>query len=114
MVFDKTGTLTEEGLSVSGFKSIKEHGGNFNFDEYHHECSQLGEAKKLMNQNDWATRYVECLASCHSVSLLDDIMIGDPLDIKMFEATGWTLDESQANDKTNIEEARVYPEDTKD
>lgn len=67
-----------------------------------------------MNQNDWATRYVECLAACHSVSLLDDVKIGDPLDIKMFESTGWTLDESNAHDKTNIEEARVYPEEMKD
>jgi len=38
MIFDKTGTLTEEGLSVSGFKSVKDHGGNWKFDEYHHEC----------------------------------------------------------------------------
>ena len=48
------------------------------------------------------------------MSLLDDVKIGDPLDIKMFESTGWTLDESAANDKSNIEEARVYSEDTKD
>ena len=67
-----------------------------------------------MNHDDWTTRYVECLASCHSVSLLDDVKIGDPLDIKMFESTGWILDESNANDKSNIEEARVYSEDTKD
>lgn len=31
MVFDKTGTLTEEGLSVSGFKAVTEHGGNYKF-----------------------------------------------------------------------------------
>jgi len=31
MIFDKTGTLTEEGLSVSGFKTVKDHGGNAKF-----------------------------------------------------------------------------------
>ena len=105
MIFDKTGTLTEEGLSVSGFKSVKDHGGNWKFDEYHHECKQLGETAQIMNRNDLTTRYFECLASCHSVSLLDDIKIGDPLDIKMFEATEWVLDESLTHDHATIEEA---------
>jgi len=43
--------------------------------------------------------------------LLDDLKIGDPLDIKMFESTGFILDESWENDRTTIEEARVFPDD---
>jgi len=35
------------------------------------------------------------MACCHSASRLDDIMVGDPLDIQMFEATNWILDESK-------------------
>lgn len=29
------------------------------------------------------------LASCHSVALLGDQPIGDPLELKMIESTGW-------------------------
>lgn len=46
------------------------------------------------------------------MSLLDDLKIGDPLDIKMFESTGWTLDETNTNDKSKFEEARVFHEET--
>jgi len=35
------------------------------------------------------------MACCHSASKIDDLFIGDPLDIKMVEATKWTLDESR-------------------
>lgn len=29
------------------------------------------------------------MASCHSLTIVDDEIIGDPMDMKMFEATGW-------------------------
>lgn len=29
------------------------------------------------------------MASCHSLILLDETIQGDPLDLKMFEATNW-------------------------
>jgi len=65
-------------------------------------------------RSNLASRYVECLATCHSVSLLDDIKIGDPLDIKMFESTGWILDESNTHDKSKFEEAWVFSKETQD
>lgn len=36
---------------------------------------------------------MEGLASCHSITYVDGKLIGDPLDVKMFEATGWLLEE---------------------
>jgi hypothetical protein len=33
------------------------------------------------------------MASCQSVTMVDDVFVGDPLDISMFKATGWVLDE---------------------
>jgi cation-transporting ATPase 13A3/4/5 len=36
------------------------------------------------------------LATCHQLKLIDGEVIGDPLDIKMFEFTGWTLDEGHS------------------
>ena len=32
---------------------------------------------------------LKALASCHSLSVFDDKLTGDPLDIKMFESTNW-------------------------
>ena len=35
-----------------------------------------------------------CLASCHSLTLIDNELIGDPLDIKMFQSTNWDLEDA--------------------
>ena len=40
---------------------------------------------------------IEILASCHSITSIQGKMIGDPLDIKMFESTGWILEENTEN-----------------
>ncbi|KAJ1992246.1 hypothetical protein GGI26_002398 [Coemansia sp. RSA 1358] len=37
---------------------------------------------------------LHALATCHAVKLVDGEFVGDPLDVKMFESTGWTLDET--------------------
>lgn len=37
---------------------------------------------------------LEIMAACHSLTIVDDKMIGDPLDIKMFEATKWDFEEN--------------------
>ena len=29
------------------------------------------------------------MATCHSLTILENRLTGDPLDLKMFEATGW-------------------------
>jgi hypothetical protein len=33
------------------------------------------------------------MTTCHSLKLVSDEIIGDPLDSKMFEFTGWTFEE---------------------
>lgn len=40
---------------------------------------------------------LEILASCHSITSIQGKKIGDPLDIKMFESTGWILEENTEN-----------------
>ena len=34
------------------------------------------------------------MATCHSLQRVSDELVGDPLDIKMFEFTGWSFEES--------------------
>ena len=33
------------------------------------------------------------MASCHSLRVVNDELLGDPLDVKMFEFTGWSFEE---------------------
>ena len=37
------------------------------------------------------------MATCHSLRIVDDQLIGDPLDFKMFRFTGWTYEEGGRN-----------------
>ncbi|MBN3290527.1 AT134 ATPase, partial [Polypterus senegalus] len=79
--FDKTGTLTEDGLDLWALSEAKDH----------------GFAPLLEFRSDaflpWGPSYA-AMATCHSLITIDGIIQGDPLDIKMFEATGWVLDEN--------------------
>ena len=33
------------------------------------------------------------MATCHSLRMIDSEILGDPLDVKMFEFTGWCFEE---------------------
>ena len=44
---------------------------------------------------------LEGLASCHSITYVNGELIGDPLDVKMFQATGWVLEEQTKDGATD-------------
>ena len=77
--FDKTGTLTEEGLDMWGV--IPSQAAVFsspvtNFSVLDCEAPLLG-----------------CLTTCHSLITIGGNINGDPLDLKMFQSTGWEMEE---------------------
>uniref|UniRef100_A0A7M4F4H9 Cation-transporting ATPase n=1 Tax=Crocodylus porosus TaxID=8502 RepID=A0A7M4F4H9_CROPO len=74
--FDKTGTLTEDGLDLWGV--VPAEGNRFQ------EVHSFASGRTL----PWGP-VCGAMVSCHSLVLLDGRMQGDPLDLKMFEATGW-------------------------
>lgn len=39
-------------------------------------------------------KYLECMAACNCVSFVRDHYVGDPVDVEMFKATGWILEQS--------------------
>ena len=41
--------------------------------------------------------FLEALASCHAITYVDGKLVGDPLDVKMFESTGWIFDEANTH-----------------
>lgn len=60
-----------------------------------------------------STLFVEAMASCTAITYVNDELVGDPLDVKMFQSTEWILDESgniqQAIEDNSIVLAYVYP-----
>ncbi|NWZ51892.1 AT132 ATPase, partial [Haliaeetus albicilla] len=76
-VFPQTGTLTEEGLDVWGVVPLE----NNYFMPIVHEPRCLPAGPLLYS-----------LATCHTISLLRTQPIGDPVDLKMVESTGWHLE----------------------
>eukprot|EP00794_Sanderia_malayensis_P015960 gene15960-17566_t len=83
--FDKTGTLTEDGLDIFG-TIVSENG---IFQDVVEDVSdvELCEA-------------VYCMSTCHSLTYIDGQLTGDPLDMKMFETTGWQLEEPSSIEET--------------
>ncbi|XP_044076314.1 polyamine-transporting ATPase 13A3-like isoform X3 [Siniperca chuatsi] len=78
--FDKTGTLTEDGLDLWGIQRAED--GSFSPPE------SDAAKESLIN-----TVFVACMAACHSLTKIEGELSGDPLDLKMFSATGWVLEE---------------------
>ncbi|XP_043853629.1 probable cation-transporting ATPase 13A4 isoform X1 [Dromiciops gliroides] len=79
--FDKTGTLTKDGLDLWGVVPSDRN----SFQEVHSFMS--GSALP------WGP-LCGAMASCHSLIVLDGTIQGDPLDVKMFEATNWEIENS--------------------
>ncbi|KAG2412653.1 hypothetical protein HFD88_010210 [Aspergillus terreus] len=91
--FDKTGTLTEDGLDVLGVRTV----------DRNHSLSELQSDLTLRSSpsSDSATvheiskqnKMIYAMATCHSLRVIDGELLGDPLDVKMFQFTGWSYEE---------------------
>ncbi|XP_066477686.1 probable cation-transporting ATPase 13A4 [Tiliqua scincoides] len=80
--FDKTGTLTEDGLDLKGIVLVK----GKSFQALHSFSSG--------HPLPWGPAF-GAMVSCHSLLLLEGKTQGDPLDLKMFEATHWEIEDSE-------------------
>ncbi|XP_074046704.1 polyamine-transporting ATPase 13A3 isoform X3 [Macrotis lagotis] len=80
-ILNKTGTLTEDGLDLWGIQRVE----NAHF--------QMPE-EKACSENLVKSHFVACMATCHSLTKIEGLLSGDPLDLKMFEAIGWILEEA--------------------
>ncbi|CAC5383952.1 ATP13A2 [Mytilus coruscus] len=76
--FDKTGTLTEDGLDMSGVLPVQDQ----RFIGVVYNPAELER-----------NHVIQCMATCHSLTLIDGELSGDPLDLIMFESTKWILEE---------------------
>ena len=91
--FDKTGTLTEDGLDVLGIRVAQQQG----FTEELRDADSL--LPRSSYERDPTINYsinrsiLHTMATCHSLRVIDGELVGDPLDVKMFEFTGWNFQE---------------------
>ncbi|XP_041034738.1 probable cation-transporting ATPase 13A3 isoform X1 [Carcharodon carcharias] len=85
--FDKTGTLTEDGLDMWGF--LRAQDGRF-----------LSLEREVSSQTLTRSYFIAAMATCHTLTNIEGKISGDPLDYKMFEATGWVLEEPTAEETT--------------
>uniref|UniRef100_A0A8C6Q8X3 Polyamine-transporting ATPase 13A3 n=1 Tax=Nothobranchius furzeri TaxID=105023 RepID=A0A8C6Q8X3_NOTFU len=92
--FDKTGTLTEDGLDLWGVQRVEN--GSF------HQSEENAYKENLVK-----SPFVACMPPCHSLTKIDGQLSGDPLDLKMFEATGWILEEA-TEEETSLHN-RIMP-----
>ncbi len=86
--FDKTGTLTEDGLDIMGVRCTDRSGDMFG--ELLTDINDLS-----TGSNTGKANFPYALATCHSLKVINGQVMGDPLDVKMFEFTAWTIEEGK-------------------
>ena len=89
--FDKTGTLTEDGLDMQGIVPST--------------CSTNSEFQSMIvdpETIDAKDNLIKAMATCHSLTIIDYMLSGDPIDLKMFEFTKWTLEEGNGQWQTSV------------
>lgn len=91
MCFDKTGTLTEDGLDVLGVRVVSE--ASQTFGEVLTKSSSFEPISPTGSCPSSIQAALHTMATCHSLRSVDEELVGDPLDLKMFEFTGWSFEE---------------------
>ncbi|XP_055312779.1 polyamine-transporting ATPase 13A3 isoform X2 [Sitodiplosis mosellana] len=87
--FDKTGTLTEDGLDMWGVVPTS----STNLFQI-----PLRDVERLPYDH-----LLYGMATCHSITIMNGELKGDPLDLKMFESTNWILEEANISDDTKYD-----------
>ncbi|XP_073434739.1 probable cation-transporting ATPase 13A5 isoform X2 [Dendrobates tinctorius] len=86
--FDKTGTLTEDILDLYGALSCEK------------SCFQDMTFFTSSDNLCWCP-ILQAMTCCHSLITLDGKLLGDPLDLKMFDGTVWELEDYKVELKEN-------------
>ncbi|KAH0589002.1 hypothetical protein H2248_004780 [Termitomyces sp. 'cryptogamus'] len=101
--FDKTGTLTEDGLDILGVRGLERNIQRF---------GELVENIHDLPLGSGKATFLYALATCHSLKMVHGEVIGDPLDVKMFGFTGWTLEEGKTGETGVVRNKRSAAEQT--
>lgn len=120
MCFDKTGTLTEDGLDILGVHvSEPSSHSSFKFSDLKTSVGQIFPKFSLNDCNSpqdfRAKSFLVSMLTCHSLRLVEDELLGDPLDFKMFQFGGWSYEEDFQNQEFHSmydqrHEGDIFPE----
>ena len=77
VVFDKTGTLTEDGLDILHVRTVSTIEKKLEFSGVHERAGSIPQD------------FTVAMATCHSLKSIHGQLVGDPMDLKMFEFTHW-------------------------
>lgn len=93
--FDKTGTLTEDGLDLTDIVQTSEN--------------KFAVPLPAVNVEtlDPKSHFVRCMTTCHSLTIINGEVSGDPLDVRMFQATGWSLVEPKVGDESKFDQIQT-------
>lgn len=96
MCFDKTGTLTEDGLDILGVHVANNAKGRREivFEDIVKTVEELKVEQESSHALNNGKFLLNGMSTCHSLRLIDDELLGDPLDSKMFDFTKWDFKES--------------------
>ncbi|ROV91457.1 hypothetical protein VSDG_07194 [Cytospora chrysosperma] len=96
MCFDKTGTLTEDGLDILGVRAANRSANRLG-DILTEPAMMARRTGSDDNDETYAMQKAALftMATCHSLRSVDNDLVGDPLDLKMFEFTRWSYEEGQ-------------------
>ncbi|ATY66433.1 ATPase type 13A2 [Cordyceps militaris] len=112
MCFDKTGTLTEDCLDVLGLRVVAEETGAFS--ELLRQSSSFGSMSAPESRPSLLQAAMYTMATCHSLRSVDEALVGDPLDLKMFEFTNWSFEEgTQSTGDGEDDESGLTPSTAK-
>lgn len=90
--FDKTGTLTEEGLSLYGYRvSTMNNEKEAVFCRLKNTVDDIRNSERAKFAKN---HFINCLGLCHSIVNVNGKLVGDPLDLIMFNSTEFKICEN--------------------
>ncbi|XP_065579463.1 polyamine-transporting ATPase 13A2-like isoform X2 [Artemia franciscana] len=88
--FDKTGTLTEDGMNFKTMLPSRE--GKFDYEVSSHQTLLSMIASANREDDEPFPKLLEGMATCHSLTYINDKLCGDPLEIQILMASGATYE----------------------
>lgn len=107
--------MSEKDVNVVGFVPVKiTNDNNYNgskgncniqrtsvlFDK----CEVKIDGNDNSEQNSIKKLFVECLACCNNITKVNDTLIGDPIDIKLFESIEWKFNNNNNDNSYNYDD----------
>ncbi|KAJ1644375.1 hypothetical protein LPJ64_003941 [Coemansia asiatica] len=98
--FDKTGTLTKEGLEYFAVQAIQKTSDGDNGSSCICAAQFLAEVPDMARLANVAQ---VGLAACHAVTVMDDQLIGNPVDVEQLRATDWEIKQGERDSELYLD-----------